>query len=72
MLNRILTELVNRVPDEGRILVVSHGGIVEASVFGCLPELDVTDWGESIAVCEGIELAWDNGKWVGARVIRES
>jgi broad specificity phosphatase PhoE len=69
-LAELLSEVAESLPDGGRGLVVSHGGIVEVSVIGCLPDLDYEAWGEALGFCEGVRLNWESGDWTGAEVIR--
>jgi hypothetical protein len=55
---------------EGRsALVISHGGVVELSVVGCLPDADFSTWGDSVDYCEGARLYWDD-KFIRAEVLR--
>jgi hypothetical protein len=55
---------------EGRsALVINHGGVVELSVVGCLPDVDFSTWGDSADYCEGARLYWD-GKFIRAEVLR--
>jgi len=55
---------------EGRsALVINHGGVVELSVVGCLPDADFSTWGDSADYCEGARLYWDD-KFIRAEVLR--
>ena len=45
--------------DRGHALVVSHGGIVEASAVGCAPLSLFEQWEESCSYCEGVRLHFD-------------
>ena len=63
-------QIVLSVPDGGRVLVITHGGIVEAGTVGCLPEVDYTAWGPSCDYCEGVELRFDGDHWVSTRLLR--
>ncbi len=63
-------QIVLSVPDGGRVLVITHGGIIEAGTVGCLPTADYTAWGPSCDYCEGVELRFDCDRWVGARLLR--
>ena len=63
-------QIVLSVPDGGRVLVITHGGIVEAGTVGCLPAVDYTAWGPSCDYCEGVELRFDDDHWVSARLLR--
>jgi broad specificity phosphatase PhoE len=57
---------------EGRsALVISHGGVVELGVVGCLPDVDFSTWGDSADYCEGAKLFWDD-KFIRAEVLRVS
>ncbi len=55
---------------EGRsALVINHGGVVELSVVGCLPDFDFSAWGGSVEYCEGAKLYWDD-KFIRAEELR--
>jgi broad specificity phosphatase PhoE len=55
---------------EGRsALVINHGGVVELSVVGCLPEVDFSALGDSADYCEGARLYWDD-QFIRAEVLR--
>jgi len=55
---------------EGRsALVISHGGVVELGVVGCLPNADFSTWGDSAEYCEGARLYWDD-QFIRAEVLR--
>src|ERR1700680_4461652 len=36
--------LACRVPEDGKALVISHGGIIEAATVACLPGRDFATW----------------------------
>ena len=69
-LARRLRQLVETLPDGGRGLVVSHGGIVEAQAVGCLPDWDWSGWTQSAGYCEGVRLRFDGGQVVSAEPLR--
>jgi broad specificity phosphatase PhoE len=55
---------------EGRsALVINHGGVVELSVVGCLPNYDFSAWGGAVDYCEGARLYWDD-EFVRAEALR--
>jgi len=57
---------------EGRSsLVISHGGVAELGVVGCLPDADYSTWGDSAGYCEGARLYWDS-QFIRAEVLRVS
>lgn len=57
------------LPDGGRVLMISHGGIVEAGAVGCVPTADHGSWGRAVDYCEGVRLAFD-GKHVVECLVR--
>jgi broad specificity phosphatase PhoE len=67
---RLLTEVAAALPPGGAALIVSHGGIVEAGVVGCLPEWDYNGWGRPCSWCEGARLFFDGSRFVDAQVLR--
>ncbi|MCB0118863.1 MAG: phosphoglycerate mutase family protein [Anaerolineales bacterium] len=64
------TSVLERVPEGGSALVVSHGGVVELGVVACLPDADFMDWGDSVDYCEGARLFWDEGRFARGEVLR--
>ena len=52
---------LDRAGSEGNLLVVAHGGVVEAIAIGCTPEADHKSWGPAVSYCEGVRLR-RNGK----------
>lgn len=58
------------LPDGGRALVISHGGFIEASAVGCLPDADHESWGRSCNYCEGVRLTYDEGRFTACEVLR--
>lgn len=45
-----------------KILLVSHGGVIECSTIGFLPSLDFVIWGDSTRHCTGVKLVFREGK----------
>jgi broad specificity phosphatase PhoE len=56
------------VPDHGRLLLVSHGGVIELGALGALP-VPAAGFGAALGLVEGVRLYWD-GRWVGGDVLR--
>ena len=59
---------LDRVPDRGRLLLVSHGGLIELGTLGALP-LPAAGFGPALGLVEGVRLYWD-GRFVGGEVVR--
>jgi broad specificity phosphatase PhoE len=66
----LLRQVVETVPEGGRALVVSHGGILEAGAVGCMPETDHAAWGAACDYCEGIRFTYARGQFSHAEVLR--
>jgi broad specificity phosphatase PhoE len=67
---RLLRRLAEALPEGGRALVVSHGGILEALAVGSLPDFDWSAWTAAAGYCEGIRLHHDDGHFMGAEPLR--
>jgi len=66
-----IKSLVKELPEKGSLLIVSHGGLIEISVIGCLPNIDYNFWGHPLDTCEGVRLAFDGEKFVSAEILRK-
>jgi broad specificity phosphatase PhoE len=66
-----IKSLVLELPDKGSILIMSHGGLIEICVIGCLPNIDYNFWGKPLDTCEGVRLAFDGEKFVSAEILRK-
>lgn len=62
--------ILESVSEGSSALVITHGGIVQAGAVACLPDADHRKWGPSPSFCEGVRLAYENGKFVSAEIIR--
>jgi broad specificity phosphatase PhoE len=59
---------LEKVPDGGRILMVSHGGLVEWCALACWKP--AAEWGKALDKCEGIRLVFDGTKCIEATALR--
>ena len=55
----LLRSIVRTLPDGGRALIISHGGIVEASVAGCVPATTRFADDAACGYCEGVRLTFE-------------
>jgi broad specificity phosphatase PhoE len=62
-------EELDRVPDGGRLLMVSHSGVIELGAAAAWPGT-VAEWGPTLAPLEGIRLQREQRRWVDGEVLR--
>jgi broad specificity phosphatase PhoE len=66
----LLRLIAHTLPDGGRALIISHGGIVEASVIGCVPAgMRFVD-DAACGYCEGARLTFDSEVVVNVAMLR--
>ena len=62
--------IVQALPEDGRALIISHGGIVEAGTIGCLPpDTPVLDEAYC-SYCEGARLTFDRATIINVEMLR--
>jgi hypothetical protein len=65
-----LRSIVRSIPDAGRALVISHGGIVEAGTIGCLlPDIPPIG-GAYCSYCEGARLVFEGDRVTNFEILR--
>jgi broad specificity phosphatase PhoE len=62
--------LVESLPESDAALVINHGGIVEMSAIGCLPDADYGSFGPHCEYCDGVRLFWEQGRFVRLEILR--
>ena len=62
--------IARKLPEEGRALVVSHGGILEAAALHGCPRYHLDEIGGEISFCEGIVFKFDGENLAGIEVKR--
>ncbi len=67
---RIWRAIAAALSANGRALMISHGGIVEAGMIGCLPSAEHRAWGDALGYCEGARLQFDGEKFGDAEILR--
>jgi len=65
----LMREELERLPDGGRLLMVSHGGIIEFGAAAARAD-DAMAWGEPVDYLEGIRLSLSRGEWVRGEILR--
>ncbi|MCI4354572.1 MAG: histidine phosphatase family protein [Thermoplasmata archaeon] len=66
----VLLDVVRRLTDGGRALVVSHGGVLEIGAVAALPQAPHDRWGASAGFCEGIHLVFHEGRFTEGEPLR--
>jgi broad specificity phosphatase PhoE len=66
----LLRAIVRTLPEEGRALIISHGGIVEACVAGCMPASTRFVDDAACAYCEGARLTFNEGVVTHFEILR--
>ena len=62
--------IARKLPEEGRALIVSHGGILEAAALLGASRYDLNDIGGEIGFCEGVVFKIDDEKLSGIELKR--
>jgi broad specificity phosphatase PhoE len=62
--------VARKLPEEGRALVVSHGGILEAAALHGCARYDLAELGGEIGFCEGVVFKLDGENLAGIEVKR--
>jgi broad specificity phosphatase PhoE len=62
------TEL-ERVPEGGGLLMISHGGLIELGAGLAVPGV-ARHWGPPLSYLEGVRLTWDGNRWVSGEILR--
>jgi broad specificity phosphatase PhoE len=60
------------VPPGGRVLIISHGRIIESGVVTCMPDEDLSAWGPAFHHCEGVRMTFAEGKFQTIQLLRIS
>ena len=62
--------IARKLPEEGRALVVSHGGILEAAALHGWPRYDLSELGGEIGFCEAVVFKLEGERLVAVEVKR--
>ena len=64
-----MREELERLPEGGQLLMVSHGGVIEFGAAASRPQAALS-FGPPAGHLEGVRLFLDRGKWVRGEVLR--
>ncbi|MCL4507052.1 MAG: histidine phosphatase family protein [Chloroflexi bacterium] len=64
--------IVEGIPDGGRVLVITHGTLLELGAIGCLPDADHAAWGAAFDYCEGVRLSYDGAAFTDLVILRNA
>jgi broad specificity phosphatase PhoE len=58
---QVWTEALRSVPQHGRVLIISHGRVIETGLVAAVPTGDYRGWGKPFHHCEGVRLTYADG-----------
>jgi broad specificity phosphatase PhoE len=58
------------LPEDGRALLITHGGFIEAGTVACLSAEKTKTLGDFCKYCEGVTLSYDAGEFTNIVVLR--
>jgi broad specificity phosphatase PhoE len=58
------------IPPDGRVLVISHGRVIESGLVMCLPDGDFAAWGAPLRHCEGVRMQYAAGRFTDVLFLR--
>jgi broad specificity phosphatase PhoE len=58
------------VPTDGRVLIISHGRIIESGLVTCIPDGNFAAWGTSFHHCEGVRMTFEESRFQGVQLLR--
>lgn len=67
---RVWTDALDAVSDAGRVLIISHGRVIEAGLVAAVPEGDFAAWGPPFQHGEGVRLAYASGHFSVVQFLR--
>jgi broad specificity phosphatase PhoE len=65
-------QALEAVPPNGRVLVISHGRVIESGLVTCFPHGDFAAWGAPFQHCEGVRLRYEAGQFTDVHFLRIS
>jgi len=62
-LKALIISILKPLSNDGRALMVTHSGLIQAAAVACMPDADHAKLGNSPSYCEGIGLFYDGEKF---------
>jgi broad specificity phosphatase PhoE len=69
-LKDLISSILKPLSSDGRALIVTHGGIVQAAAVACMPDADHSKWGASPSYCEGIAFTYNGENFNCVKVLK--
>jgi len=67
-----IKRIARKLPEEGRALVVSHGGMIEAAALHACTRYELDEIGGELGLCEGVVFYFEDEKLLNVEVKRLS
>ena len=64
------TQALDAVPANGKVLVISHGRVIEAGLVTCVSGSDFAHWGSPFQHGEGVQMQYDQGHFTDVQFRR--
>ena len=71
-LKQICTSLMNGLTDIQQVLIISHGGLIEAATVACCGSDSVSSWNFAAGNCEGARIHYHEGSFQRPKPLRLS
>ncbi len=63
-------QALEAAPPNGKMLIISHGRVIESGLVTCLPDADFSAWGASFGHCEGVKMDYAEGRFTNIQFRR--
>lgn len=70
MLSEFMQGVLDEIDDGDSALLISHGGIVEASAIACYPDYDWASAGPELSYCEGVQMVFVGAQCTAVTMLR--
>ena len=70
MQTRLWRQILSEIGPTESVLIITHGGIIEAGVVAMVPVVDFSSWGRGLDYCEGVRMTFQYGVCTEVRLFR--